>query len=83
MSGPQSKTSGKADDTEKQQLEEQNPSKGEFDLKNPQLSTRQYLEMTVVNAVMQGMAEIARERPNNPLEYLGNYLLQRANNENK
>jgi len=41
-------------------------------------STRSYLESTVVNAVMQGMAEIAKNRPNNPLEYLGNYLINKS-----
>jgi protein dpy-30 len=42
-------------------------------------STRSYLEQTVVPVVMQGMAELARERPENPLEYLGNYLLKHSN----
>lgn len=41
-------------------------------------STRQYLESTVVNAVMQGMAEISKERPDNPLEYLGNFLIRKS-----
>ena len=42
------------------------------------LSTRVYLEQTVVAVVMQGMAELAKERPENPLEYLGNYILSQA-----
>ena len=41
-------------------------------------STRSYLEQTVVNAVMQGMSEVAKERPNNPLEFLGNYLIEKS-----
>lgn len=41
-------------------------------------STRQYLESTVVNYVMQGMAELSKERPDKPLEFLGNYLLKKS-----
>ena len=55
--------------------EEKQPSKN--NLKDI-ASTRQYLESTVVNAVMQGMAEISKERPDNPLEYLGNYLIKKS-----
>ncbi len=38
--------------------------------------TRTYLEQTVVAVVTQGMSELAKERPDNPLEFLGNYLLK-------
>lgn len=47
-------------------------------VKGSQGSTRQYLEQTVVNAVMQGMAELAKEKPNNPLEFLGNFLIEKS-----
>ena len=43
-------------------------------------STRSYLEHTVVPIVTQGMMELAKARPDNPLEFLGNYLLKHANN---
>jgi protein dpy-30 len=42
-------------------------------------STRAYLESTIVPIVTQGMSELAKERPQNPLEFLGNYLLKHAN----
>jgi protein dpy-30 len=42
------------------------------------LSTRAYLEQTVTEVVMQGMTELAKVRPENPLEFLGNYILSRA-----
>jgi protein dpy-30 len=42
------------------------------------LTTRAYLEQSVVPVVMQGMAELAKERPDNPLEFLGNYILNQA-----
>jgi Ca2+-binding EF-hand superfamily protein len=45
---------------------------------NHSLSTRPYLEQTVVAVLMQGMTELAKERPDNPLEFLGKYLLSRA-----
>ncbi len=41
-------------------------------------STRQYLEATVVNVVMQGMAELSKERPEKPLEFLGNFLISKS-----
>jgi hypothetical protein len=41
-------------------------------------STRAYLEQTVTDVVMQGMTELAKVRPENPLEFLGNYILSRA-----
>jgi protein dpy-30 len=46
------------------------------------LSTRAYLEMTVVPHVMSGMTELAREKPDNPLEWLGNYLIKQGNKKN-
>lgn len=46
--------------------------------KKSMASTRQYLESTVVNAVMQGMAEISKQRPDNPLAFLGNYLIEKS-----
>lgn len=42
------------------------------------LSTRAYLEMTVVPVVMTGMTELASEKPENPLEWLGNYILKHS-----
>jgi protein dpy-30 len=47
------------------------------------LSTRQYLDQTVVPLLLQGMAEVAKERPENPIEYLANYLLKHSNENNK
>jgi len=46
------------------------------------LSIRSYLDQTVVPVLLQGMADVAKERPENPIEYLANYLLKHAN-ENK
>lgn len=42
------------------------------------VSTRSYLEQTVVPVLMQGMSELAKERPDNALEFLGNYLIKHA-----
>lgn len=46
------------------------------------LSSRAYLEMTVVPVVMAGMSELARERPENPLEWIGNYIIKHAYKKN-
>lgn len=42
------------------------------------LSVRPYLEQTVVPVLMQGLAELSKEKPENPLEFLGNYLIKRS-----
>jgi protein dpy-30 len=66
-------------DTKKESKVEEKKSAGNSqNLQNA--STRGYLEQTVVPVVMQGMAELAKERPDNPLEFLGNYLLKHAQN---
>ena len=44
----------------------------------PVLSTRAYLEQNVVPVVQEALLECARNRPNNPLEFVGNYILERA-----
>lgn len=47
------------------------------------LPIRSYLDQTVVPVLLQGMAELAKERPENPIEYLANYLLKHSNENNK
>ena len=46
------------------------------------LPIRAYLDQTVVPLLLQGLAETAKERPKNPIEFLANFLLKHAN-ENK
>ena len=43
------------------------------------LPIRAYLDQTVVPLVLQGMAEIAKERPENPIKYLADFLMKHAN----
>ena len=43
------------------------------------LPIRAYLDKTVVPLVLQGMAEIAKERPENPIKYLADFLMKHAN----
>ena len=43
------------------------------------LSIRAYLDKTVVPLVLQGMAEVAKERPENPIKYLADFLMKHAN----
>ncbi len=65
-------------------LEDSTLNKSNLNVNQPQnvntqsLSTRAYLEQTIVPIVTQGMSELARERPENPLEFLANYLLKHA-----
>jgi protein dpy-30 len=40
------------------------------------LPIRAYLDQTVVPILLQGMSILAKERPPNPIEYLGSYLLK-------
>ena len=42
---------------------------------------RTYLEQTVVPLVLQGMAEVAKERPANPIKYLAEFLAAHANDK--
>jgi protein dpy-30 len=46
------------------------------------LPIRTYLDQTVMPLLLTGLAELAQERPENPIEYLANYLLTHSN-ENK
>ena len=43
------------------------------------LPIRAYLDKTVVPLVLQGMAEVAKERPENPVKYLADFLMNHAN----
>jgi len=40
------------------------------------LSTRQYLDTTVVPILLQALSALAKERPPSPIEYVANYLLK-------
>ncbi len=46
------------------------------------LPIRAYLDQTVVPILLQGLAETAKERPKNPIEFLADFLKKNAN-ENK
>lgn len=48
---------------------------------NP-LPIRSYLDQTVIPVLLEGMAEIAKVKPNNPVEYLANFLLRHSNENN-
>ncbi|KAG0233362.1 Dpy-30 motif-domain-containing protein [Mortierella sp. GBAus27b] len=39
---------------------------------------RTYLDQTVLPVLLDGMKQLAKERPQNPLEYLGHYLLNHS-----
>ena len=45
------------------------------------LPIRAYLDQTVVPLVLQGMAEVAKERPENPIKYLAEFLMKHANDK--
>lgn len=38
------------------------------------LTVRQYLEATVVSVLLKGMQEVVKQRPDDPLEFLAQYL---------
>jgi protein dpy-30-like protein len=48
--------------------------KPKVDLQN--LATRQYLEQTVVPILLQGLSSLAKTRPEDPIKYLANYLIE-------
>ncbi|KAI7819504.1 Dpy-30 motif-domain-containing protein [Gamsiella multidivaricata] len=39
---------------------------------------RPYLDQTVLPVLLEGMKQLAKERPQNPLEYLGHFLLNHS-----
>jgi len=46
-------------------------------IKNKDLKTmpvRQYLDTTVVPTILQALTELAKERPDKPIEFVANYL---------
>ena len=43
---------------------------------------RPYLEDNITNALTDGFLEIAKLRPDNPLEFLGNYLIRKSLGKN-
>jgi len=43
------------------------------------MSTKQYLDEMVIPVLNKGLLAVNKERPTNPLEYLGKYLLKKAN----
>ena len=46
------------------------------------LPTRQYLDQTVVPILLEALANLAKERPNDPIDYLINYLQKHKNEHN-
>ena len=51
------------------------------DTSQPTLSVRAYLEQNVTQVVQDALLEVARKRPPNPLQFVGNYILERANGQ--
>ena len=47
----------------------------------PVISVRAYLEQNVTSVVQEALLEVARKRPPNPLQFVGNYILERANGQ--
>eukprot|EP00345_Euplotes_harpa_P008784 CAMPEP_0168352810 /NCGR_PEP_ID=MMETSP0213-20121227/22818_1 /TAXON_ID=151035 /ORGANISM="Euplotes harpa, Strain FSP1.4" /LENGTH=71 /DNA_ID=CAMNT_0008364183 /DNA_START=30 /DNA_END=245 /DNA_ORIENTATION=+ len=45
------------------------------------LPIRSYLDSTVVPILLQGLSELSQERPEDPIDFLGNYLIK--NNPNR
>ena len=63
----------------KKEEEKKDNKKSSQNLNN--LPIRAYLDQTVVPLVLQGMAEVAKERPANPIKYLAEFLAAHANDK--
>ncbi|KAJ3295345.1 Protein dpy-30 [Rhizoclosmatium sp. JEL0117] len=46
----------------------------------PALPPRTYLDQTVIPILIEGLKSVAKERPQNPTEYLGLFLLKNSTN---
>ena len=44
-----------------------------------QLPMETYLDKTVMPLVLEGMAEIAKKKPENPIKFLADYLMEHSN----
>ena len=71
--------SNKETNTAKKEEEKKEEKKSAQSLNN--LPIRAYLDQTVVPLVLQGMAEVAKERPANPIKYLAEFLAAHANDK--
>ena len=71
--------SNKETKTAKKEEEKKEEKKSAQNLNN--LPMRAYLDQTVVPLVLQGMAEVAKERPANPIKYLAEFLAAHANDK--
>ncbi|XP_050078876.1 protein dpy-30 homolog [Anopheles maculipalpis] len=47
------------------------------------LPTRQYLDQTVTPILLQGLKLLAKERPQDPVQYLANFLMENRNRVEK
>ena len=43
------------------------------------MSVRAYLEQNVTSVVQEALLEVVRKKPPNPLQFVGNFILERAN----
>ncbi|CAB9519379.1 dpy-30 homolog [Seminavis robusta] len=57
-----------------QQQQQVNPQQQQQ--QNSSLPIRAYLDQTVVPILLDGMSQLVKERPPNPIEFLASYLLQ-------
>ena len=75
----QTTSSQKSNNTNKNNLTNSKISKDE--VPEPIQSTRAYLEENITKVVQQAMLELIRQnpKPNNPLQFIGEYLLKEAN----
>ena len=58
-------------------IEENNKEGKQENLNN--ISIRIYLDKTVIPLVLQGMAEVAKERPEYSIKFLADFLMKHAN----
>lgn len=68
------KTDKLADSIAEMQAPHVPPKKAKVDMGH--LQTRQYLDHTVVPILLSGLSSLAKARPENPIEFLANYLLE-------
>jgi len=47
------------------------------------LPTLDYIRVTVQKEVQQGLLKVAREKPDNPIEFLGKYLVNESKKKKK
>ena len=68
----------KAKNTNEKQIKKKDENAYKVIMPEQVISARAYLEQTVSSVIQEALLELVRRKPDNPLEFVGNYILDKA-----